>query len=452
MMAMTLSRAAGILGAESIDGGVDFNGLSTDTRKMPSGSLFVALQGENFDGHDFLQQASDCGAAAAAVSRPVEAPLPVLRVKDTRLALGQLAAHWRSGFSLPLVGVTGSNGKTTVKEMVASILSRRGETLVTRGNLNTDIGLPLTLSRLGAEHRYAVIEMGANHPGEIAYLTQVARPTIALVTNAGPAHLEGFGDLRGVARAKGEIFSGLDEEGVAVINADDAFADLWRDLAGPRRIIDFGLCDRAAVRAQWRGEVTGSRLHLYTPQGEIELRLGLPGQHNVVNALAACAASLAAGASLEDIRTGLESLDPVRGRLNIYHPADGVTVIDDTYNANPNSLQAALDVLAMTGGEKWLVLGDMGELGPRARQLHQQVAAQAEGAGVSRVYGLGELARETVRAFGKEAQWYESMDDMLHGLQSDLGAGVSVLVKGSRLMKMERAVFALCGRSGEGDH
>jgi UDP-N-acetylmuramoyl-tripeptide--D-alanyl-D-alanine ligase len=410
---------------------------------MTSGSLFFALQGPNFDGHDYLDAARAQGAAAAAVSRHCDTALPLLEVADTRLALGRLAAHWRSRFDLPIVAITGSNGKTTVRAMTAAILSRCGRTLSTCGNLNNDIGLPLTLARLSEADRYAVLEMGANHPGEIDYLTGIASPTVAVVTNAGPAHLEGFGDLEGVARAKGELFARLDAAGVAVINADDRFAPLWRGLAAHCETVSFGIDNKADIRAEWQGDVTGSRIRLSTPQGDTDFQLPLPGHHNVMNALAAAAAAQAAGAGLDAIREGLESLSPVNGRYMSHQLPGDVTIIDDTYNANPGSLQVALEVLALAPGDTWLVLGDMGELGGEEIAWHRRAGEQARAAGVQRFYGLGPLAREASAAFGARGVGFATLDELLTALRQDLAGPVHILVKGSRRMRMERVVEAL---------
>ena len=445
MMAMQLSEAAQVLDGRCVAGDVFFRGVSTDTRQLQAGNLFVALQGPNFDGHDYLDAAREQGAAAAAVSQPRETALPLLEVADTRLALGRLAANWRSRFELPLVAITGSNGKTTVRAMTDAILSRAGRTLSTRGNLNNDIGLPLTLARLSADDRYAVIEMGANHAGEIDYLARIARPTIAVVTNAGPAHLEGFGDLEGVARAKGEVFARLAAGDTAVINADDRFAPLWRELAGAAQVIDFGLQQPAAVQADWEGDVSGSRVLLKTARGELEVQLPLPGRHNVMNALAATAAALAAGADLEMVRQGLESLAPVAGRFSVRRLPDGVTLIDDSYNANPESLQAALDVLATAPGETWLVLGDMGELGVEAEALHREAGCRARRAGIDRVFGLGELAQAAVDAFGDQGMAFDTLAALLVTLDGLRHPELTILVKGSRRMRMERVVDALGG-------
>ncbi|MDH3887091.1 MAG: UDP-N-acetylmuramoyl-tripeptide--D-alanyl-D-alanine ligase [Gammaproteobacteria bacterium] len=442
MMTMQLSEAARVLAGSFTGSDNKFTGVSTDTRQLQPGALFFALQGPNFDGHGFIETARAQGAIAAAVAHPCESALPQIEVADTRLALGSLSAHWRQQFTLPVIGITGSNGKTTVRAMTAAILSQCGDTLATQGNLNNDIGLPLTLARLAADHRFAVLEMGANHPGEIDYLAGLAQPTIAIVTNAGPAHLEGFGDLQGVARAKGELFARLGKDGVAVINADDTFAPLWRELAAHCRIVEFGL-QGADVTADWQGDASGSDVQLHTAAGNIELRLALPGRHNVMNALAASAAALAAGAGLDAVKAGLETLSQVAGRFNVHSLPGDITLIDDTYNANPESLQVALDVLALAPGDSWLVLGDMGELGADAAALHSAAGRNAREAGVSRLYGLGELAQLAVKAFDGPGGAYASMDELLAVLQRQLSGPLHILVKGSRRMRMERVVAAL---------
>ena len=299
--------------------------------------------------------------------------------------------------------------------------------------------------------KFAVLEMGANHPGEIAYLAGIAQADIAVVTNAGPAHLEGFGDLQGVARAKGELFAGLEQGAVAVINADDDFAPLWREMAGHCRVIDFGLAADAAVHADWHGNTGGSDIRIVTGQGEIEVHLSLPGKHNVMNALAACAVAQAAGASLDDVRAGLASISAVAGRLNILQLPGDVTLIDDTYNANPESLQAALDVLAQARGETWLVLGDMGELGEGESALHRNAGRQARAAGISRLYTLGELSQQAVATFNGRGRAFFTLDELLNALRNDMNSPLHILVKGSRRMRMERVVEVLYGLSGSHD-
>jgi UDP-N-acetylmuramoyl-tripeptide--D-alanyl-D-alanine ligase len=443
MMTMPLSRAAEVLNARLRGADATFRGVSTDTRTLAQGNLFVALRGPSFDGHDYLEQACQRGAVAAAVSEPRDMDLPLLQVGDTRLALGELAAHWRAQFTIPVVGLTGSNGKTTVKEMIAAILARCGATLVTRGNLNNDIGVPQTLFALDAQHRYAVVEMGANHRGEIAYLTRLVQPTVGLVNNAGPAHLEGFGSIEGVARAKGELFEGLRSDAVCVINADDHYAGLWRAMAGSRPVLSFALEQPAELQAQWRGDLQGSDIELHTPAGVASLRLSLPGRHNVMNALAAAAAALALEIPLPHIVAGLAAVRAVHGRWESLPGINGVQLIDDTYNANPASLQAALQLLADATAEPWLVLGDMGELGQEGRRLHRQMGEEAKRNGVQRLFALGELAQQAAEAFGAGAEAFADVDALTLRLGQMARPGVLILVKGSRSMRMERVIAAL---------
>jgi UDP-N-acetylmuramoyl-tripeptide--D-alanyl-D-alanine ligase len=438
-----LDRIANLVNGRLLGQDVPVEGVYTDTRKLAQGRLFVALKGPRFDAHEFVRD--DLAAAGVMVSRPCETRLPQVIVEDTKAALGRLSANWRAGLDLPVIGLTGSNGKTTVKEMTASILSVSGSVLATRGNLNNDIGVPLTLLELRAGHERAVIEMGANHPGEIAYLTSLVRPTIAMVTNAGPAHLEGFGTIEGVSRAKGEIYAGLREDGVALINADDTYADYWRGLVGEHRVLSFGLDAPADISAQ---PADRDRWEITTPAGAVVLRLPLPGRHNLMNALAATAASLAAGATPEQVRDGLESMRPVDGRMQQLASATGLQLIDDTYNANPGSLSAALEVLAAAPGERWLILGDMGELGSAAAEIHRSAGRQAREAGIERLYALGPLSREAVGGFGEGAAHFERLEDLCEALRGVGRAGVTALVKGSRSMRMERVVE--CLRDGGG--
>ena len=449
MMVMQLSDAAQVLKAAYHGDDVMFRGISTDTRTLVEGNLFVALEGPNFDGHDYLEQAQRKGAVAAAVRHVDSDALPQLEVEDTRLALGALAAYWRARFDLPLVAVTGSNGKTSVKEMLAAILRRCGDTLVTQGNFNNDIGVPHTLFGLSDKHQFAVVELGANHPGEIAYLTSLARPTVAVVNNAGPAHLEGFGSIDGVARAKGELFECAADDTVCVINADDDYAELWRSLAGARTVLSFGLDAEADVTAEWRGDVSGSDLRLITADAEAATRIALPGRHNVMNALAATAAALAMGVELADIAAGIAAVQPVRGRWQTQPGLSGCRVIDDTYNANPASLEAGIELLCNSEGETWLVLGDMGELGGDSEALHRNVGKLARDAGVTRLFTLGDLASQAAQAFGSGGESFSDIDAMKAALRTQVCEGISVLVKGSRAMRMERVVEALRGRAAE---
>lgn len=452
---MLLSEAARVLGARMAGTDVEFRSISTDSRKIEPGCLFIALRGEHFDGAKFVAAAARDGAVAAMVnaeSHDGVAECPLLLVDDTRLALGQLAAYWRGRFDIPVVALTGSNGKTTVKEMLAAILAAQAETadavLATQGNLNNDIGMPLTLLRMTDAHQYAVIEMGMNHLGEIDYLTHIARPDIALVNNASGAHLAGLGTVENVARAKGEIFSGLGDAGIAVINADDPHSGLWRELAHPHRVITFALDAEADVSACWDVIEFGVQMEITMPGGNAVVNLRVPGAHNARNALAAAAAAVALGVDMPAIVAGLESFTGVAGRLQRKQARNGAIVIDDTYNANPDSARAALKVLAPLRGTRIFVLGDMAELGPEASRLHAEIGAEAKRLGVSELLALGELSRESVQAFGAGARHFDQVEDLNRALAEQLAPGVTVLVKGSRSMKMERVV-ASCTEGGE---
>lgn len=434
--------------SEAIEGRVAgedvvFTGASTDTRSLQAGELFIALRGPNFDGHDYIAQAVEKGAIAILVDHEISATVPALLVEDTRIAMGQLAKAWRNKFDIPVVAVTGSNGKTTVKEMLASIFSEFGQVHATKGNLNNDIGVPLTLFELGEQHASAIIEMGANHSGEIAYLEKLAQPDVAVVTNAGSAHLEGFGSLDGVARAKGEIFQGLSSKGIAVINADDQFASLWRDFAAPRRRIEFGLDEHHDVTANYSATPTGSEMIVTTPHGVIEIKLPLPGRHNVMNALAAISAAIVIDVSLEDIKSGLEKMHAVPGRLQLKKGVNQSQIIDDTYNANPASAQVALDVLCNFDGQHFLALGDMGELGSNEEEFHRKLGKQARQQGVNRLYTIGSLAAFAASEFGEPAYSFDAHAAMIDALKEDLQTDATLLVKGSRRMHMELVVDAL---------
>lgn len=445
---MKLSAAAQALKAPLSGTDAELLAVTSDTRVLRRGDLFIALVGPNFDGHAFLPEAEAKGAAGALISRGVQTALPTITVPDTRMGLGALASHWRSQFSIPLVAVTGSNGKTTVKNMLAAILEESGAGLATQGNLNNDIGVPLTLLRLKRSDRYAVIEMGMNHAGEIDYLTQLARPTVALITNAGEAHLAGLGSVAAVARAKGEIFSGLAQDGIAVINVDDPHAGLWRQLASQHRCLTFGMDHPADVSAECALAITGSVIRLNTPQGEIEMRLSLLGKHNAMNALAAASASIAAGVKLDDIKKGLEKLKAMSGRLEIKTGMQGARVLDDTYNANPSSLVAGVEVLKEAEGERVLVLGDMAELGDAAADIHRRVGDLARRLGVHRMLAVGELSKSAVSGFGDGAQHYSTQQALVEDLLACLHPGMTVLVKGSRVMRMEKVVEQITVAAG----
>ncbi len=436
---MHLHEIAQALNATSIGDDVAIGEIVTDTRKLSPGCLFVALKGPRYDGHDFAATALQRGAAAVMVAASANLTLsPALVVEDTLLALGRLAAWHRDRMPAKIAAITGSNGKTTVKEMLAAILAAEtgaAGVLSTEGNLNNDIGMPLTLLRLGREHRYAAIEMGMNHAGELAYLTNIARPDVALVNNALRAHLEGLGSVEAVARAKGEIYAGLGENGIAIINADDAHAELLRELAGNHPVLRFGYSDNADVRI-----LPGDQFALATPAGRIEAALHVPGQHNLRNAAAAASLALALNIPAASIARGLSAYSGVKGRLQIHACILGATLIDDTYNANPDSVLAAIQVLAARPGRRILVLGDMGELGADAAALHREVGERARDAGIERLLCLGELTLHTVAAFGPGGMHFERIEELLAEIECALAPDFSVLVKGSRFMHMERVV------------
>jgi UDP-N-acetylmuramoyl-tripeptide--D-alanyl-D-alanine ligase len=457
MSMMRLSEAARAIPAELRGEDRIFDSVSTDTRTLAPQTLFVALKGERFDGHDFLAQAAAKCAAGALVQdsesgiRDAAGSLPLLVVENTRLALGTLAAYWRSKFSVPMVALTGSNGKTTVKEMLASILREavRAESripdpesrvLATRGNLNNDIGVPLTLLELRSVHRHAVVEMGMNHAGEIRYLTRLATPDVALINNAGPAHLEFFGSIEDIARAKGEIFEGLRPGGTAVINADDRYAGLWRELARDRRIVEFGIERPAAVSARYALRYLESEIVVRTPHGEAQAVLKAPGLHNVRNALAASAAAAALEVPAPAIARGLAGYAGIKGRLQRKAALRGATLIDDTYNANPESVRAAVAVLAQAPGTRLLVLGDMGELGAGGARMHADIGTLARENGIERLLALGELAAHAARAFGPGGRHFTRIEDLLGEIENALAPDLTVLVKGSRFMQMERVI------------
>jgi len=444
----SLQQLAGIVGGSLHGSDALFLGVSTDTRSLQPGELFIALRGPNFNGDEFVSDARERGAAGALVGSLGESGLPQVVVGDTLAALGIYAHSWRMARDARLIAVTGSNGKTTVKDMVASIMRRIGHTLATRGNLNNEIGVPLTLLELEDRHEFAVVEMGANHPGEIARLTAMAAPQVGLVTNAGPAHLEGFGDIAGVARAKGELFEGLAPDGIAILNRDDPKYNVWLRMAGDRQTVSFGsgagadFCAREVIQ-HTNGHGDGLRLLLETPDGDCVIKLPLPGHHNGVNAAAAAAAAWAAGADNESIVGGLQRVRPSARRLAIRRVSCGARLIDDTYNANPGSLQVALDFLAAQPGTAWLVLGDMGELGDSAQALHAHIGERARKAGVERLFVLGPLSAAAAESFGPGAEQFRDTQELIETLREELHDGVNLLVKASRAMQLEQVADAL---------
>ncbi len=449
--------------AQSCDGrllGADaaFSGVSTDSRTVNHGELFVALSGPRFNGEDYVAAAAARGAAGAVVRQQQAAAVSQILVDDTLAALARGAQAWREGFRIPVVGVAGSNGKTTVKELISSILSLAGPCLSTRGNLNNHIGVPLTLLRIGADHRFAVVEMGADKAGEVAALVRIGRPTVGIITNAGAEHLQGFGSLEGVARAEGEMVAGLAADATAVINHDDPFALLWKSMTRAR-VSTFGLepgADFTAAAIRTTIDETGFVTHftLHAPQGSVPVQLHLAGRHNLVNALGAAAAASAVGIGLTDIGRGLGNMRPVAGRLQFKRAAAGAWIIDDSYNANPSSVQAGIEVLAQLTGRRWLVFADMGELGDYAEESHRQVGVWAKAAGIERLFATGVLAKLAVASFGAGARWFADTTALAGALNAQLAevapgfsAGeVRMLIKGSRFNRLEQVVAALVGK------
>ena len=446
------------------DGAKDeFLGVSTDSRSVSNGNLFIALRGERFDAHDFLHDVVAQGAAAVVAERVPEGfAAPALIVPDTRAALGQIAQHWRAQYRMPVIAVTGSNGKTTVKEMIAAILTAAygsEHSLATRGNLNNDIGVPLTLLRLDAPCRAAVIELGMNHPGEISGLSGIAQPTVALVNNAQREHQEFMESVEAVAKENGSVILSLPADGVAVFPADDEFTSLWHGYAGQRKVMTFGLSNDADVRCIYQANVFGSDLQITAGSQKFDVKLSAAGVHNVRNALAAIACTLAAGISVDAIQRGLESFAPVNGRLQRKTAENGALVIDDTYNANPDSVRAAIDVLAQVQTQdglvpRLLVLGDMGEVGDQGPQFHEEVGAYAKSRGIEELFTLGELAQHAARAFGSNGRHFADADSLKQAVDTAVTSKTIVLVKGSRFMKMERVVQHLLGQpeQGQGAH
>ncbi|MXW20067.1 MAG: UDP-N-acetylmuramoyl-tripeptide--D-alanyl-D-alanine ligase [Gammaproteobacteria bacterium] len=451
MISGSLSEWATAMDGELLGPDGHFAGVSTDSRSQARGALFFALRGERFDGADFLSAAVSGGATGAVLSRPLPEDVPQIIVRDTRGALADCARTWRGRFDIPVIGVTGSNGKTTVKELTASILRAEwgGQSvLASRRSFNNEIGLPLTLLDLSGTHNAAVLEFGASRPGDIASLSEIARPTIGAVLNASPAHLQGLGDVENVAREKGVLMSSLASGGVGVIPAGTPFSDYWQDLLGERTALRFGGDGDFRARNA-KGINSGLGFELHCPAGVAPVETGLIGAHNLRNALAACALAAAAGAGLDAMAAGLRGREGVSGRLQMHEPGAGVRLIDDSYNANPASMSAAIGVLAGQEGERWLVAGDMAELGQDSAQWHRRVGEEAARAGVERLYCAGEHSRQAAEAFGAGARWRSGVGDLCRLLTDELQAGVTILVKGSRFMGMERAVAALLEAAGD---
>ena len=453
-MKMLLSDCAKTVRGKLVGEDVSFTSISIDTRAIKPSQLYIAIKGHNFDGNEFIDEAHKAGAIAAIIHNGVKTELAHIIVEDSRLALAELAGEWRRLLSmarkepLSIVGITGSNGKTTTKEMVAAILATNASVLYTQGNLNNDIGVPLTLLKLNEQHRYAVIEMGANHAGEIAYTSQYVNADVVIITNAGAAHLEGFINLEGVAKAKGEIIETLKVDGIAVINHDDDYFNYWKSVAGNKKILSFGLKNTADITAKSikttiRDNSFITTFTLVTSLGSIDINLQLAGQHNVLNALASAAACIALNINLQTIKQGLEKLSPVTGRLQPLVSRLGNIIIDDTYNANADSLQAGLDVLANISGKPWLVLGAFGELGPDSPKIHEEIAQQIKASGVIRLMAIGTDSKKTVQAFGGGGTFFETQQDLIDALKEELQGDETILIKGSRAQHMENVAAAL---------
>lgn len=442
----SLVDAAAALDARRTGADVEVHRVVIDSRRVQPGDLFVALPGERVDGHDYVDGALAAGAAGAIVSdasRVTSADASLIVVPDVRIALGRLGAWWRGRLSPVVIGVTGSNGKTTLKEMLASILRTHAGTdavLATEGNLNNDLGVPLMLLRLTAQHRFAVLEMGMNHLDEIRYLTGLAKPHVAVINNAGTAHIGELGSRENIARAKGEIFEGLGADGVKVINADDDFRDFWRGIVPAARTVTFGMAHPADVSARWEQASAGSLVTLHTPQGSAVTRLQVPGVHNVRNALAAAAAAHTLGVPLDAIAAGLSAYGGTKGRMQRRSGPGGCVVIDDTYNANPDSMKVALDWLSTQPGRRLFVMGDMGELGDGASGMHAEIGRYAAAAGIDQLFALGTATAHAVSAFGTRARHFTQLEALVTALTAECAAGVTILVKGSRFMQMERVV------------
>jgi UDP-N-acetylmuramoyl-tripeptide--D-alanyl-D-alanine ligase len=445
---MTLSTVAQELAGELLGEDVIFSHVSTDTRSLEKNDLYLALVGDSFDGNNFVEQAAQAGASSAVVSKPVACDIPLLVVQDTHVALGKIANINRRRSDARVIALTGSQGKTTVKEMIASILQNSAECLATEANLNNTIGVPLTLLKLEEKHKYAVIEMGANGAGEIAFSVSVTQPNIALITNASPAHIEGFGSLEGIVTAKGEIIDGLDDSGVMVLNADDVFVDDWAARAADKRMVRFSYSNAVGTAEYFASRVSEnedgtSRFTLHTPIGEQDLNIRFLGKHNVLNAVAASAVAIEAGAQLTDVAQGLANLNPVAGRLSRVAGLNGCRLIDDSYNAGPGSFSAAIDVLAGQPGKKVLVMGDMKELGDETDSAHIAVGEYAAKAGLDAFWGIGEKSKLAIDAYAGSARHFDTREELIEALIAIVNSEMTILIKGSRGAKMNEVVTAL---------
>ncbi len=448
-MMTTLTDLSAIVGGTLHGADAPFSAVSTDTRTLGQGEVFFALRGARFNAAEFVAQAAELGAAGAVVDQPVATELPRIAVSDTRIALADFAREWRKRRGVSLIGITGSNGKTTVKELTAGICRvafADEAVLATAGNFNNEIGLPLTLLRLRDQHNVAVVEMGASQPGDISLLADIALPDVAVITNVARAHIEGFGSIETVARTKGEMLDKLAATGTAVLNHDDVFFTRWQQRAAAARIVSFGLSAAADYRADNIQPVVRKGrpgFELHCPAGAVAVVLPLAGRHNVVNALAAAAAAMAAGATLEHVRAGLAMAQNVPGRLRAFRGPAGAMIFDDSYNANPDSVAAAIAAMAEFKGEAWLLLGDMGELGEDAVELHQETGRLARESGAAGLLCIGELGKEIGAGFGPGARWFKSQAELEAALRDELIRGRNVLIKASRFMGLDRLVASL---------
>jgi len=448
MILMTLAEIAEMTRGELLGENISISGVGIDTRTLNAGDLYIAIQGDQFDGHDFVEIAVEQGACAIVCTRKIAVNIPQIIVTDTRLALAELAGAVRNKLKVKVCAITGSNGKTTVKEMIAVILSVNYQVLFTQGNFNNEIGVPLTLLRLQEQDEFAVIEMGANHISEIAYSSQYAKPDVAVITNVSAAHIEGFGSIDGVAQAKAEIVKSLAPDGVAILNADDIFFSTWKAIAEMHKVISFGLIKSADVHAEnilvrLEAEQFKTSFDLLHNGQRTTITLNLAGQHNVKNALAASAACLALGITQEQIKLGLESVEAVKGRMQLMLSTSGLRIINDSYNANPASLMSALAVLKQCQGEKWLILGAFGELGDGSNDIHAEMGLAIKGAGVKRLFATGTLAKNAVNSFGLGAEYFHTQEALIITVKHMISKDVVLLVKGSRAQKMEVVVDSL---------
>lgn len=442
---MQCSELAGIVRGKLIGHDGEFNKIAIDSRAIQSGDCFIAIKGEVFDGHDFIADVVKKNAAVLIVDRDIDTHIPVIKVKNTRQALKDIAHFYRENAHIPVAAITGSCGKTTVRALLENILQQKGDVLASKKSFNNDIGLPLTLLQLNASHDFAVLEIGTNHPGEIADLTSIAKPTVAVVTMVAPVHIEHFGSVDAIAREKGAIFEGLTSDGIAVINADDVFADDWKKMAGNHRVITFGCDKKADVMARDIESMPNGQTHftLVFPTENVAINLPLLGEHNVLNALAAAAMAYAINISIADIQVGLETVEPEYGRLVEKIGFNGAVIIDDSYNANPASVKAAITLLTHRSPQSILVLGDMKELGDHSQALHEEVGVFAKQAGVKKLFCYGENTAHTARTFGENAHHFDDCAALISALKQFVTPDAVVLVKGSRSMKMETVVAAL---------